>query len=70
MVVFFQTVSPKVGKIAGLKGYIAGFPFDSRSVGEKQAKKQTFILRFSIVDDIICDAYKWFIKPQQWNFEK
>jgi len=53
MVVFFQTVSPKVGKIAGLKGYIAGFPFDSRSVGEKQAKKQTFILRFSIVDDII-----------------
>jgi len=42
MVVFFQTVSPKVGKIAGLKGYIVGFPFDSRSVEANQAKNNLF----------------------------
>ena len=37
-----QTVSPKIGKIAGLKCCIAGFPFDSRSVEEKQAKSNLF----------------------------
>ncbi len=33
-----QIVSPKICKIAGLKGYIAGLHFDSRSVEAKQAK--------------------------------
>ena len=37
-----QTVSPKVGKIAILKGYIAEFPFDSRSVEANQAKSNLF----------------------------